>query len=163
MGGGNSSSTSKTTYSQRVISIPPMASVSLDPQSIGEGHEYQRAGVSGQVYYENIERLYLDYLMENGYAFKEKHYDKIKFEGLKRGEKINFPPIDNITPLSVHITYALDEMLSETQSMRTAFYWRQVMGVESVSNVNKSLFKKLDYRKCPLFFYVWNPKYINSR
>ena len=37
LGGSNGSSTTKTTYSQRIVSIPPKASLALPPQSIGQG------------------------------------------------------------------------------------------------------------------------------
>ena len=53
VGGASSTGTSTTTYSQRVISIPPMASVSLEPQSIGRGHIFEAVG--RHKYYDNIE------------------------------------------------------------------------------------------------------------
>lgn len=86
VGGGSSTSTSTTTYSQRVISIPPMASVSLEPQSIGRGHIFEAVG--RHRYYETIEQSCFDYFKSKGYFTKKKNYDEIRFEGLKRGEKI---------------------------------------------------------------------------
>ena len=159
VGGGSSTSTSQTIYSQRIVSIPPMASLSLDPQSIGRGHLFEAAG--RHVYLESIEMSCYDFFMEKGYVSKKKDHDEVRFEGLKRGEKIDFPQKEDITPLSVFVTYSSDEMMSQTQTMRINFYWRQVLGVNS--NILKKVFRSIDYRKCPLIFYDGNPLWINAR
>ena len=102
-----------------------------------------------------------DFFMEKGYVSKKKDHDEVRFEGLKRGEKIDFPQKEDITPLSVFVTYSSDEMMSQTQTMRINFYWRQVLGVNS--NILKKVFSSIDYRKCPLIFLDYNPLWINIR
>ena len=101
------------------------------------------------------------FFMEKGYVSKKKDHDEIRFEGLRRGEKIDFPQKEDITPLSVFVTYSYDEMMSQTQTMRIDFYWRQVLGVNS--NILKKVFSSIDYRKCPLIFLDYNPLWINIR
>lgn len=158
VGGASSTGTSTTTYSQRVISIPPMASVSLEPQSIGRGHIFEAVG--RHKYYDNIELSCLDYLKGKGYVTKKKNYDEIRFEGLKRGEKIDFPQIDDVAPLTVHITYSFDEMINQTRNLRFSFYWRQILGVKLWST---DLWSTFDYRQCPLIFLSGNPTQVNIR
>ena len=136
-----------------------MASLSLDPQSIGRGHLFEAVG--RHVYFESIEMSCYDFFMEKGYVSKKKDHDEIRFEGLRRGEKIDFPQKEDITPLSVFVTYSYDEMMSQTQTMRIDFYWRQVLGVNS--NILKKVFSSIDYRKCPLIFLDYNPLWINIR
>ena len=158
MGGGSSTSTSTTTYSQRVISIPPMASVSLEPQSIGRGHIFEAVG--RHKYYNNIEMSCYDYFRDKGQITKKKNCDEIHFDGLKRGEKIDIPQMENVTPLSVHLTYSSDEMISQPHNMRVNFYWRQIMGVKLWSS---DFWNTFDYRKCPLIFSSGNPILVNIK
>ena len=158
MGGGSSTSTSTTTYSQRVISIPPMASVSLEPQSIGRGHIFEAVG--RHKFYRNVEMSCYDYFKDKGQIVKKKNCDEIHFDGLKRGEKIDIPQMENVTPLSVHLSYAFDEMISQPLNMRIDFYWRQILGVKLWSS---DLWGTIDYRKCPLIFLAGNPIGVNYR
>ena len=137
VGGASSSSTSTTTYSQRVISIPPMASVSLAPQS-----------------FYHIEMSYFEFFMEKGMVTRKKNSDQIRFEDLKRGEKINLPQVADITSLSVHISYAFDEMISQPHNMRIDFYLRQVLGIQ-FWDLNP--WNSIDYSKCPLIYLDSNP------
>ena len=158
IGGSSGTSTSTTTYSQRVISIPPMASVSLDPQSIGRGHLFEAVG--RHRFFRNIEMSCYDYFMSKGNIKKKKECDEIRFEDLKRGEKIDIPQMKDVTPLSVYITYSYDEMITQTQNMRIDFYWRQILGVKLWTT---DIWSTIDYRKCPLIFFSGNPIQVNIR
>lgn len=157
VGGGSSTTTSTTTYSQRVISIPPKASVSLEPQSIGMGHLFEAIGQHR--YFENIEMSCYDYFNEKGMITKKKDYDELRFEGLKRGEKIDIPQMENVTPLSVLISYAFDESITAPRNMRIGFFWRQVMGIDWRVHFSSVT----DFRKCPLVFIMMNPLSLNKR
>ena len=140
----NSSTT--TTYTQRVISIPPMASVSLAPMPI---EEYGKT-------YHYTSRQYAGALEIMGALVKvKKSSTEVAFKGMKRGEKVNLTP-DIASPFSIHVTYAADEALSETQSMRMGFYCRQVVGIDYCSYTD-DLVKQFDTLQTPLFFFTGNP------
>lgn len=132
VGGGSSSSTSTTTYSQRIVSIPPMATISLEPHEIGEEPEIS----------------YINYFKSKQMVKENKRYYEICFENLKRGEKVDIPQLKDVTPLSIHITYGLDEMMRQSQNMHIDFYWRQVLGIGG------NVWKNIDFQKCPLIFTV---------
>lgn len=115
---------SNGSYSQRVISIPPMASLSLEPQNIGQGRTWVTTRNSAAEY--DIIKAYMPYLMENGYAYEKKNAVFL-FDKLEKGGKVDIPFMPEINPLSVHITYSLDEKITTSQSMHMDFYLRQVL------------------------------------
>ena len=127
VGGSSTNLNTKTTYSQRVVSIPPMSSLILDPMNIGHGFTWVTATKR-------------EFNNELGEACHLKDYVPDK---LLRGEIINIPQPEN-SPLAVYLTYSFDEDMSATQSMRIDFYIRQVMGYD----VWKT--KYVDLSGCPL-------------
>ena len=147
VGGSNTSFSTKTTYSQRIVSIPPMSSLALDPMEIGEGITYVTA--SKLECQAAIEVAYNSYFKEQN--FKETEYwGGIKVylpKNLCRGESINIPPLDNVNPLGAYVTYSFDEGMNATQSMRIDFYIRQLFGS------GRKGFKDLDFSQCPLIFF----------
>ena len=160
VGGASSTIANTTRFSQRVISVPPMASITLEPQSIGRGCISQPPGWVDRgitKYYNDIELPYSKYFNNNGRIIKKKNCDEIHFDGLKRGEKINIPQMDDVTPLSVHISYAFDEAISQPLNMRIDFYWRQVLGINLRVLFQGNLKSVVDYQECPLIFSSGNP------
>ncbi|MBQ9203762.1 MAG: hypothetical protein IJ155_05935 [Prevotella sp.] len=146
VGGSNSNVNTKTTYSQRIVSIPPMSSLALDPMEIGEG--WTKVAAFGRWEKQAaIQIAYNSYFKELNFketkVFNRKEYSP---KGLKRGEKIDIPPLDNVNPLGAYITYSFDEAMSAIQSMRIDFYLRQIMGVRL------NVFKDIDFSQCPLIF-----------
>lgn len=113
VGGGSSNSSTTVTYSQRVISVPPMASVNMGVKDIE---------------LENIVKLYLNQLIECGVYAEHKKYYVVNYKGIKRGQKINIPQVEGIKPLGIMVTYSLDENLSATNTMRIGLHLRQAIG-----------------------------------
>lgn len=116
---------SNDSYSQRVISIPPMSSVSLKPQDIGQGKTWVTTRNAAAEY--DVVKNYLPYFAEKGFAKDNEHSVEL-FTDLKRGEKIDVPDLEGMNPLSTHITYSMDDNLTTSQSMHMDFYVRQVLG-----------------------------------
>ena len=146
MGGSNTNTSTTTTYSQRIISIPPMSSISLDPQDIGQGEDNNN---KNEQKYE-ILKPYIPFLLKNDYMSESKKSYRINMERWKRGQKLDLPIVENAAPLSVHLTYSLDEQLSSTQSMRADFYLRQIMGANR-HGINVD-FTKIDKSQDPFIF-----------
>ncbi len=143
---GSYSETSTTTYSQRIVVIPPMASVALSPMSIGEERESPTPNARQELRHKILD-AYIPYLLENG--FFEQKKDKLAVVDLKRGQKIDIPANLDASPLSVHITYSFCEDVSVVNSMRMNFCLRQIMGF---NNMYGDMHKDIDYSDCPLIF-----------
>lgn len=140
VGGGSMSQNTKTTFSQRIISIPPMSTKSLEPQSIGEGEIFD--GKSWSIPHDIIESV-IPALIKDGKVEQKKNYYVIK--ELKRGQKIDIVQSPDTPPLSAYVTYSHDESLSSTNSLNMGFYVRQLVGIGKIKNV--------DYSHCPFVFF----------
>lgn len=146
VGGATTNTNSTTTYSQRIVSVPPMASISLSPQPI----EWQELG--------KIKRTYLDHFEQLGMVSEEKRSYKITLPDFHRGDRVDIPAPANGAPISIHITYSMDEELSQTRSMRSGLYIRQFLGTNNQSP--ERLAKQLDYSKSPVIWFGGNPNYV---
>lgn len=112
VGGEKSSAATTVTYSQRVISIPPMSSKKLDAQLLFLP-DYK------DVY--EMKVFSCDYTKNWGY----KAY--IKDMGLAWGEPRVWGETDSPMRVSTYITYSTNEDLSASNSIRTAWYVRKVI------------------------------------
>lgn len=141
VGEGSSSSSSQITFSQRVISIPPKCWVTLPAQGLMRSSMVQP---------------YLSYFLENNIMKELKKCYRFQFEGLKCGQKYNLPPMYNLNPMAVHITYSLDESTSSTRNLHVDFYLRQIMGTRIAAG--NHLYKKgIDFKSCPVCFFTCSP------
>ena len=158
VGGAGTSATTTTTYSQRIVSIPPMASIELEPMDIGQGNEYD-----GSIWRAINDILYssIPVLTQMNYVKEKKKYYTLDYGKLKRGERINMPVPEGSCPLSAFFTYGFDENLTSTQTMRMEFYLRQIMGADSSASYTVDL-KDIDYSKCPLVFFTWASHIVNK-
>lgn len=148
VGGGNTVGQSTTTYNQRIIIIPPMASISLPAMSIGEG--YEEVGITVTTRNEFCE-AHIPYFYKSGIVDTSGKKNKIR--DFVRGEIVDLPTDADFNPLSTHITYSFREDMSQTNSMRMSFYLRQMMGyLDSASGPIRR--DDIDYTKCPLIFQV---------
>ena len=149
IGGSNTTVNTRTTYSQRIVSIPPNSSLEMNPMEIGQGMTWVTA--RRFEYKADIEKAYIPYYKQQN-KFKETEYwggvkAYLPTKDFKRGETINIPPLDDINPLSAFVTYSFDELMSTTQSMRIDFYLRQLLGVGTDG------LKNVDFSQCPLIFF----------
>ena len=126
VGGANTNTNTTTVYSQRVVSIPPMASISLNPIDfyglILKSHNRNQV-------YSNLLLKYVPFFVSLGILKDKGDYYKINWGEMKRGQIVDIPRIPG-NEISIHITYSFDENLSSTQSIRTNFYVSQIIGRE---------------------------------
>ena len=154
VGGSSTNLSTTTTYSQRVVAIPPKMSLTLDPQDIGESVAWiSNSKTSAQ---HIIPKAYLPYFKEKKYAV-EKGTPKnpiltlFETEIAKRGDKIDLPPVDGLSPLAAYYTYSFSENFEATQSLHMDFYVKQIMGTRH-TNASKG---DLDISGCPLLFFTY--------
>jgi len=141
VGGGDSKSSTQITFSQRVIAIPPKGWVTLPTQ--------------------NLDRLsmvspYLPYFLKNNIMKEMKLSYRFEFNNFKCGQKYNIPPINDLNPMTVHITYSLDENISSSRNLHIEFYLRQIMGTR-ISGFNHLYKKGIDFDSCPVCFFTCSP------
>ena len=154
VGGGQSSSTSTTTYSQRIISIPPMSMKSLEVKSIEEDWAGYNTNYGGSGKKAAILSPYTGYLLQQGFLEeKKKRYDLHLPEEMFIGDKIDVPDLEDVRPLSLYITYAQDEEQTAPKSMPINFRLRQFMFVPCYRGL-EVIKKELEYKQCPLFYYI---------
>lgn len=153
VGGGNMSQNSTTTFSQRVISIPPMSSRSLDPMDIGEGqifNGFNNGAIQGN---HDIVKHIIPTLIDKNYA--EMVDDIPTMKSFKRGYKINLEPISE-SPLSAFFTYSTNEQFSSTYTFKIDFYVRQIV-------LYTNFKKQIDAKNCPLRFNQLSTKGIRKK
>ena len=141
VGGSSSSSSVSITYSQRVVAIPPMSTINLEPQLLFD--DYGSAGMFRMNYDKKRTVLY--------FQFKRKDVEHYAL-----GETHDFS--EKISPLkfSTFITYSLTEDCTQTKSITSYLYLRRIVGVKRMSgyasvfgcNLDKNV---SDYDKCIFF------------
>lgn len=113
VGGGKSQSSTTVTYSQRYISIPPMSSVTLDPQLI-----YLPGN---NLYNLELSRCFDD--KNNGVCVYLKEF------GLKRGETLNWDETSSPVKVKSYIKYSLDGEFNDIGNINTSLYVKKMLGV----------------------------------
>lgn len=111
MGSTNSSSTETITYSQRIISIPPYSSRTLDYQFL---------------FPENMNKVYGE-----NFLHQEKntlHCYFSKGARLKIGEERSFREENSPVKIGSIVTYAFDEAMSKPQSLNLNLYTSKMIG-----------------------------------
>ncbi len=121
VGGGVSSSTTTTTYAQRVVAIPPMSTKELEPQLIFPiGCEH--------VYNNWIQAIKWD---------KNTVSARFKFENkndkLKAGETRLFDENNSPINFGSYITYSFDENCTITNHLNAGFYVHEAIGYGNAS------------------------------
>ncbi len=127
VGGSNTSVNSTTVFSQRIVSIPPSASISLAPQYI---YEFQRHETFTKVdikILSNLVKCQAPFLSQHNVLNDKGNYYTIKTPKMKIGEVLDLP-IPNAESISVFITYSFEENVVNTSTMRSGFYLSQLIG-----------------------------------
>lgn len=147
LGGSSSTSSVSVTYAQRVVAIPPMSTIRLEPQLLF--HEYDCAGMKKWQYDKRTELIY--------FCFKSKGTQQCVL-----GETHNYGEQDSPLRFSTYITYSLTEDCAQTKSISSSLYLRRILGVRKISwygatsgcNLDKNV---SDYEKCIYFqALVWS-------
>lgn len=118
VGGGTTSGTSSTTFSQRVIAIPPMSTKALEPQSMyGLVEKYLGQGLRVSRYY----HLYVYLLGIN--------FSKDDAVGpMKEGDQYSYLPESSPMNFSFMLSYSLSENCQKEKSMTVHYYLKDLIG-----------------------------------
>ena len=136
------------TGSERIMTIPAGQTLALSPQNIGEGFTWETSRNGS--YQHDIVKAYLPYFKEKGYATDANKFNvSTIFGDLHRGETVDIPMLENVSPLSAMITYSYEETMKATQKLHMDFYVRQVMGCKDIKATG------IDFSQCPLIFFSY--------
>ena len=116
VGGGSTNSTTSTTYSQRVIAVPPMSSVNLSPQYL----------------YGNEERTVIKGLCQGKYGIMYIAFPKDSEKGLMCfGDRYSYTDDNSPLQFSCVIAYSTDETCLSTKSITSSLYLRELIGTKA--------------------------------
>lgn len=155
VGSSETETNSTTIYSQRIVTIPPKGTLSLEPQDIGMSYRYNRKISDYLIYH-----CYFPFFIQKGLVEEKDKYYSVEFNKLKIGESIDVPMQDD-NPFSVHLTYSFDEQQKATQSMRQDFYLRKLIGADDknlIDRVGRIDFDGFDLSQKPLLYLIRSRK-----
>ena len=119
VGGGSSKSSTTVTYSQRIVSVPPMSSKILDGQHI---------------FLPGLEQVYGKIKVV---SFKiSKNWGVcpyLKSIGLKRGDVVEWTEVDSPMKLSTFVSYSLDDSMERQHSLQASRYLRKAIALPRMS------------------------------
>ena len=138
VGQGTTTSESTTIYAQRIIAIPPHASV-----NIGENYliywDLQNHMISFLV------QKHIPFMMSCGFLSEKKKRYVVDYGKMNNGEIIHVPFVEDAT-MSVLLTYSKTEDMSASQSIRTDFFLKDIMGLAKWS------YSEVELSTMPLYF-----------
>ena len=145
VGGGSTSGTVNTTYSQRVIAVPPMSVKELDAQLMFQDLEIYCDGLNIQGYGNK------DFYLMPEFSFETKVSGKYL-----NGETHNFSEATSPVKFGFFVSYSDSETCQNEKSMSLNLYLRQMIGFDKTYNdmgrgarlLSKSI---PDFNKCPCF------------
>ena len=153
VGASATSSSSTTTYSQRFISIPPKASVSLTPQNLGTSYRWDAFWGKRTMERNIILNCYMPFLLQQKLAEEKDKQYKMEFEKIKIGESVDLPILQN-PPFSVHLVYSFEEDSKNIQSMRMDFFFRKLIGAGDEGNNDRIDLSEMDASQDPLIYLI---------
>ena len=120
VGGGTTSGTSSTTFSQRVIAIPPMSTKALEPQSMyGLVEKYLGQGLRVRWY-----NQFTSYMPLLGINFSKD--DAVG--PMKEGDQYSYLPESSPVNFSFMLSYSLSENCQKEKSMTVHYYLKDLIG-----------------------------------
>lgn len=143
VGGSSSSATTNITYSQRIVSIPPMSTKKLEGKYIGVGTIYNGTTPVNKA-------TFLDSYPSEFFKLDKKNR-QVPIE-LKRGQIMNIPEEKMVYPLGMSYTYSFSENISNPQSVRIDLGVKSRMG--AIGSITYGIkMDKLNTTENPLFYY----------
>ena len=129
VGGGTTHGTSTSTFSQRIVAIPPMSVIELAPK-----------------YFVNRAKMF-----DNGIEFEiTDHYNSIKQHNNKNsyltiGSEKDYTPENSILHFANYITYSFTETIDSPTSLNANFYVSRAIAVKATSVMdNKGAYWGID-------------------
>ena len=120
VGGASTNGTSNTTYSQRVIAIPPMATKILEPQFMYGATERELCTGARVTAYSS----FVSYLP----IFKI-NYDKNNDRALKDGEKASYNEENSPINFSFMVSYSMTENCQIEKNITANYYLKDMIGL----------------------------------
>ena len=125
-GGGSTNSTTSTTYSQRIIAVPPMSSVNLPPQ----------------YFYGKGARIVTKGLKQAEYGRMFVLFPKDSKRGIMHfGDRYSYTADNSPLQFSCLIAYSTEETCLSTKSITSNLYLRELIGTVHVATWNYSEIK----------------------
>lgn len=115
VGGSTSKSSTKVTYAQRIIAIPPMSSRTLDPQVLIPDNYFEMITVTSdnRRYISNITTI----------------------DNLNTGDIASWNETNSPVNFAFYLTYAYDEALSATYGTQVNMYLGEMYGLKGGANI----------------------------
>lgn len=148
-GGSDADINSTTIYTQRIIIVPPMSTMSLPAQSLGESENYKQSKIRSKFLTSCLPAFIAQKLVE------EKPRDYLfHFDALGEGELVDIP-VPDVVPMSIHLSYSFDESQKDVKNIRTNFYIKTLMGFrDSGLGGNLLQFSDMDFSQRPLLYLI---------
>ena len=146
VGSSETETNSTTIYSQRIVTIPPKGTLSLEPQDIGMSYNYHKYNMSYLAKTSDylVYQCYLPFFLQKGILEDKGKYYTVEFDKLKIGESIDVPMQDD-NPFSVHLTYSFDEQQKAL---------RKLIGVDDKGFLDRIDFEGFDLNQKPLLYLI---------
>lgn len=151
VGSSTTNSTTVTTYSQRIIAIPPMSMVALEIQDIGYSMKKKNSMFHFPLDSEILKNL-TPALLQAGLVSDDGKNYKFEYQKLQIGQSIELSQTDKL--LSLLISYSYDEDVKEPKSMRMDFNIRKIMGADDTGNGDRIDLTKMDLSQTPLLYII---------
>lgn len=119
VGGGSTSGTTNTTYSQRVIAIPPKSSFYLDAKYLFN----QKSRVYQGLYYRSLSGYSYIQIFEFSFPKKQKN------GALMSGERITFQENNSPLNFSIVLSYSDNEKCENLKTLSTHLYLKDIVGM----------------------------------
>ncbi len=146
VGSTSQSGTTKVTYEQRVIAIPPMSTKSLSPKLFFIAGNNQWYPILEQVNRSTSSKLLV--------------FANTRIDDWMRGDMLHWEAYNSPLNFSFFVTYALDESCTNTVSMKSDLYLSDMYGVDGVGQAEGLANLKEFSRewKQTLHFFIYNFK-----
>jgi len=148
-GGSEVDISSTTVYAQRIIIIPPMSTLSLPAQNLGESENYKQSKIRSHFLISCLPAFAAKNMVEE----KPRDYQFL-FNVLGEGEQIEIP-VPDVVPMAIHLSYSFDEGQKDVKSIRTNFYIKTLVGFrDSGLGENLLQFSDMDFSQGPLLYLI---------
>lgn len=144
VGGGSTSGTVSTTYSQRVIAVPPMSVTKLDAMTL---FTEVNTTISQGLFY--------------GYYSKDAYTPDFSFATKQNGDYMNgethdFSESTSPVKFGFYVSYSDNEMCQDERNVSFNYYLRRMIGFVKTSGMSAFVCSKItkvipDYDKCTFF------------
>ena len=146
VGSATQSGTTKVTYEQRVIAVPPMSTKNLSPKLFFIAGNSQWYPILEQVNRSTTSKLLV--------------FANTRIDDWMRGDMLHWESYNSPLNFSFFVTYAFDEACTNTVSIKSDLYMSDMYGIDGLGQA-EALAKMKDFSrewKKTLYFFIYNFK-----